>query len=273
MLLAARGSTRRCIASYSEPLSTHSTRARSPTAASIASASRVRISWRPPGPSAAQAGNARRAARDGRVDLRRAAGGHPGELPTVPLNRAADLEAIGRRDPRAVDVVVDGDADALDVDPTGGLDAHGVASWEEGHAVRSIRGPMIVGRSCVAWIESRAMLSKPGVILQHGPDGPPRRLGDWLRDRGLPFEVHPMWEQPPPDPREYSFVATLGSERSASDTDGFVPSEIAMLRRCDRRRRPGARAVLRRAGGLVGARRWGGEARDSRGWLDRARHP
>ncbi len=74
------------------------------------------------------------------------------------------------------------------------------------------------------------MLSKPGVILQHGPDGPPRRLGDWLRDRGLPFEVHPMWEQPPPDPREYSFVATLGSERSASDTDGWVPSEIAMLR-------------------------------------------
>jgi len=74
------------------------------------------------------------------------------------------------------------------------------------------------------------MLSKPGVILQHGPDGPPRRFGDWLRDRELPFEVHPMWEQPPPDPREFSFVATLGSVHSASDTDDWVPSEIAMLR-------------------------------------------
>jgi len=74
------------------------------------------------------------------------------------------------------------------------------------------------------------MLSKPGVILQHGLDGPPRRLGDWLRDRELPFEVHPMWEQPPPDPREFSFVATLGSESSAARTDGWVPDEIAMLR-------------------------------------------
>jgi GMP synthase-like glutamine amidotransferase len=74
------------------------------------------------------------------------------------------------------------------------------------------------------------MLSKPGVILQHGPDGPPRRLGDWLRDRELPFVIHPMWEQPPPDPREFSFVATLGSERSASGTDGWVPDEIVMLR-------------------------------------------
>jgi GMP synthase-like glutamine amidotransferase len=74
------------------------------------------------------------------------------------------------------------------------------------------------------------MLSKPGVILEHGPDGPPRRLGDWLRARELPFEVHPIWEQPPPDPTRFSFVATLGSERSAADTDGWVPGEIAMLR-------------------------------------------
>jgi GMP synthase-like glutamine amidotransferase len=39
-----------------------------------------------------------------------------------------------------------------------------------------------------------------------------------------------MWELPPPDPREFSFVATLGSERSASDADGWVPGEIEMLR-------------------------------------------
>jgi GMP synthase-like glutamine amidotransferase len=74
------------------------------------------------------------------------------------------------------------------------------------------------------------MLSKAGLILQHGADGPPARFGDWLRARGLPFEVHRADEQPPPDPREFSFVASLGSENSAGETDGWVPIEIAMLR-------------------------------------------
>lgn len=68
------------------------------------------------------------------------------------------------------------------------------------------------------------------MILQHGDDGPPARFGDWLRERGLAFEVHPVWKQPPPDPREYAFVASLGSEISAAETDGWVPMEIAMLR-------------------------------------------
>lgn len=74
------------------------------------------------------------------------------------------------------------------------------------------------------------MLSKPGLILQHGHDGPPARLGDWLRARGLPFVVHPANEQPPPDLRDYSFVASLGSEQSAGETDGWVAAEIASLR-------------------------------------------
>jgi GMP synthase-like glutamine amidotransferase len=74
------------------------------------------------------------------------------------------------------------------------------------------------------------MLSKPGLILQHGDDGPPARFGDWLAERGVPFEVHPVWERPPPDPREFSFVASLGSECSAAESDGWVPTEIAMLR-------------------------------------------
>lgn len=74
------------------------------------------------------------------------------------------------------------------------------------------------------------MLSKPGVILQHGDDGPPARFGAWLRDRGLEFEIHPAWRTPPPDPRRYAFVASLGSECSAADTDNWVPAEIAMLR-------------------------------------------
>jgi GMP synthase-like glutamine amidotransferase len=74
------------------------------------------------------------------------------------------------------------------------------------------------------------MLSKPGLILQHDKDGPPARFELWLRARGLAFEVHPVWERPPPNPWDYSFVASLGSERSAADADGWVPTEIAMLR-------------------------------------------
>jgi GMP synthase-like glutamine amidotransferase len=74
------------------------------------------------------------------------------------------------------------------------------------------------------------MLSKPGLVLQHGDDGPPARLGDWLRQRGLEFVVHPAWEHPPPDPREFAFVASLGSESSAGETDGWVADELAALR-------------------------------------------
>jgi GMP synthase-like glutamine amidotransferase len=74
------------------------------------------------------------------------------------------------------------------------------------------------------------MVSKTGLILQHGEHGPPARFAEWLTERGLRFDVHPAWEQPPPDPRDFSFVASLGSERSAGDTDGWVAEEIAMLR-------------------------------------------
>jgi GMP synthase-like glutamine amidotransferase len=74
------------------------------------------------------------------------------------------------------------------------------------------------------------MLSKPGLILQHGDDGPPARFGEWLRARGLPFVVHEAWREPPPDPRDFSFVASLGSEHSAGETDGWVADEIGSLR-------------------------------------------
>ena len=75
------------------------------------------------------------------------------------------------------------------------------------------------------------MLSKAGLILQHDKDGPPARLEVWLRERGLPFEVHPVWQWPlPRDPRDYSFVVSLGSDSSAAGADGWVPTEIAMLR-------------------------------------------
>lgn len=74
------------------------------------------------------------------------------------------------------------------------------------------------------------MLSKPGLILQHGDDGPPARLAEWLRARELPFVVHPAWRRALPDPDDYAFVASLGSDRSAGDTTGWVPDEIAWLR-------------------------------------------
>ncbi len=74
------------------------------------------------------------------------------------------------------------------------------------------------------------MLSKPGLILQHGEHGPPGLFGEWLRDRGLPFAVHRVWEQPPPDPCDHAFVASLGSEHSATDQTPWARQEIAALR-------------------------------------------
>lgn len=74
------------------------------------------------------------------------------------------------------------------------------------------------------------MLSKPGLILQHGDDGPPARFGEWLSERGVPFVIHHSWREPPPDLSDYAFVASLGSECSAADTDGWVPGEIGALR-------------------------------------------
>lgn len=75
------------------------------------------------------------------------------------------------------------------------------------------------------------MLSKPGLILQHGDDGPPGRLGEWLRERDLPFVVCDAWLEEPPEPADHSFVVSLGSEQSANDIDpAWVPREIELLR-------------------------------------------
>lgn len=74
------------------------------------------------------------------------------------------------------------------------------------------------------------MLSKPGLILQHGDDGPPGRFAEWLDARGVGYVVHHAGGQAPPAPGDLSFVCSLGSERSAADADGWVPGEVAMLR-------------------------------------------
>jgi GMP synthase-like glutamine amidotransferase len=75
--------------------------------------------------------------------------------------------------------------------------------------------------------------SGPGLILQHGPSGPPGVLADWLRERNLPFVVHRTWQEPlPDDPRPFAFVASLGSQHSpAGDGPGWVAEEVAFLAR------------------------------------------
>ena len=73
---------------------------------------------------------------------------------------------------------------------------------------------------------------RPGLILQHAHTGPPGRLGEWADSRGLPYRVHDSSDAPPDfDPREFAFIASLGSARSANDTEvEWVATEIALLR-------------------------------------------
>jgi GMP synthase-like glutamine amidotransferase len=74
--------------------------------------------------------------------------------------------------------------------------------------------------------------SKPGLILQHGPAGPPDLLGDWLREREIPYEVHRTWEAPPPPVEGRPFVASLGSPDSALDgAPPWVAGELEAMRR------------------------------------------
>jgi GMP synthase-like glutamine amidotransferase len=74
--------------------------------------------------------------------------------------------------------------------------------------------------------------SKPGLILQHGPAGPPDLLGEWLRQREIPYEVHHAWAAPPPPVEGRPFVASLGSPDSAGPGGPpWVSHEIEALRR------------------------------------------
>ena len=56
-----------------------------------------------------------------------------------------------------------------------------------------------------------------GLILQHSADGPPARFAEWLRERGIPYELHDPSKAPPPRVDGRPFVASLGSEHSAGD--------------------------------------------------------
>ena len=74
---------------------------------------------------------------------------------------------------------------------------------------------------------------KPALIRRHGEWGPPALLADWLRARGIPFEVDRSWVGGPlPDPEQYAFVASLGSKHSPRDT--HEPAVVAELELLDR---------------------------------------
>jgi GMP synthase-like glutamine amidotransferase len=70
-----------------------------------------------------------------------------------------------------------------------------------------------------------------GLVLQHGPLGPPALLGEWLDARGIPYVVHEAWSGPAPDPAGFRFVASLGSEQSvASSEPAWIGAEVDALR-------------------------------------------
>ena len=76
------------------------------------------------------------------------------------------------------------------------------------------------------------MDSARGLILQHGPAGPPDILGEWLRERGLEYDVHNAWEAPPPPVEGRPFLASLGSPDTAGDGGPrWVRDEIETMRR------------------------------------------
>jgi GMP synthase-like glutamine amidotransferase len=70
---------------------------------------------------------------------------------------------------------------------------------------------------------------KPVLIRQHEELTPPGLLADWLRERGIPFEVHPSWTgAAAPELANYSFVASLGSPHGPNDT--HEPAVVEELR-------------------------------------------
>ena len=74
-------------------------------------------------------------------------------------------------------------------------------------------------------------MSKPGVILQHGLDGPSGLLGDFLASRGIEHVTLPVWERSVGELAGAPFVVSLGSELSAGgSTPEWVPAEVDALR-------------------------------------------
>jgi GMP synthase-like glutamine amidotransferase len=72
-------------------------------------------------------------------------------------------------------------------------------------------------------------MTRPALVVQHGPLGPPGLLGEWLREREIPMVVHRADSQDAwPHVADHDFVAVLGSR--FSPTDVHEPP-VAMTRR------------------------------------------
>jgi GMP synthase-like glutamine amidotransferase len=74
---------------------------------------------------------------------------------------------------------------------------------------------------------------KPVLIRRHGTWGPPALLEQWCLQRGIAYRVDETWRAgAATDPRDYAFVASLGSKWSPRDTDvPAVAAELALIER------------------------------------------
>ncbi len=74
-------------------------------------------------------------------------------------------------------------------------------------------------------------MSTTGIVLQHGPYGPPGHLGAFLADAGIPHRVHRVWEDGIPDVGDAPFLVSLGSQFSAGGSDpAWVPRHLEAVR-------------------------------------------
>ncbi|MBA2691568.1 MAG: type 1 glutamine amidotransferase [Rubrobacter sp.] len=73
--------------------------------------------------------------------------------------------------------------------------------------------------------------TKPALVRQHEERTPPGLLEEWMRERGIPFEVsHSKAGGLLPKPEEYSFVASLGSPHGPNDAHvEAVRDELALV--------------------------------------------
>src|SRR5579863_2408768 len=108
--------------------------------------------------------------------------------------------------------------------------------------------------------QDRMRALPPGLILSHGDLGPAALLGEWLEERGRPYEVHDVSKTPVPALGDAPFVASLGSEQSATDASlEWVGGELALLREAVDADVPvlglcfGGQALCLALGGEVGA--------------------
>jgi GMP synthase-like glutamine amidotransferase len=67
---------------------------------------------------------------------------------------------------------------------------------------------------------------KPVLIRQHVESAPAGTLVEWLKARGLAYEIDRSWLGAAlPDPEDYAFLASLGHDRGAGDT--HIPAVAA----------------------------------------------